>query len=193
MGKFEDFLKSYMGTGIGLPFVIKQSTIEAKKEGYAEAAKKYGYVYRKLKKEYDEAIAYYDEKNKSYMKNSDELIARLENLEKQRDKLLKELNKKRVENNIPMVKMKKGTSYASLALPLFFLSRQRMDKARAEGYEEARKLYEEKISKLRAELENLKARGDKEIAKYEKLIADILEEISAISMQLADLRLFAEV
>lgn len=61
--------------------------------------------------------------------------------------------------------------------------------AERDGYLEAKKLYEEKIGKLKKELEELKRKGSAEIQEMSNMIIEILDAIADEQMKIAELKI----
>lgn len=66
---------------------------------------------------------------------------------------------------------------------------KKLKEAEQRGYAEARELYENKISKLKAELRRLKENGNRDIKKLVTMINEIFEAIADEQMKIAELRI----
>ena len=66
---------------------------------------------------------------------------------------------------------------------------KKLREAERDGYLKAKKLYEEKIGKLKKELEELKRKGSAEIQEMSNMIIEILDAIADEQMKIAELKI----
>ena len=131
--------------------------------------------------------------------------AELERLEKERDNLKERLNDKvntasssfHVSSSTIFSALNSGSSafymspvfnYSILDGIIEYKEKERRE-ARRKGYLEAKRLYEEKIQKLKNHFEEVKANANRQLKQYAEDMGAILEEIHRVKIQIADLEL----
>ena len=175
---------------------------EGKKQGYDKASKEYGHVFKELENTYKETKILIVEQKNMYQNQSDKLIDRLAALEYERDCLQVQVDSKAKqlakEYNIPIEKVTSEISSGTLLMTdisfgildiIYSHKEKKLKKAEQKGYLEAKELYEEKINKLKVELNLLKEKGHGEIKELVDLISDVLDEIVENQMKIAELRI----
>lgn len=188
-----------------LELIFTDVEVEGKKQGYARAATEYEKVFRSIQREYKETKELIESQINMYDKQSDTLIAKLEALEKQKKRLERQVRQKSEDvsekYNIPMVQIQPaldvGTIFADPVLfsvfGMFFRYKERkLREAEQLGYMEARKLYEEKIDKLKKDLATLKRKGNSKIKEMINLINEVLDTIAAEQMKIAELKILLQ-
>lgn len=178
--------------------------IEGKKQGYNRASKEYGKVYSAIETEFLETKKLIEKQKNSYDNKADILINKLEALEIEKAKLEQHVHSKTQDVsckfNIPIGDVK--SSIVSGVFPaggamisvdvlglIYKYKEKKLIEAEQRGYAEAREIYENKISKLKAELRRLKENGNKDIKKLVTMIEQIFEAIADEQMKIADLRI----
>jgi hypothetical protein len=175
---------------------------EGKKQGYERASKEYKLMFRKIEKAYKETKELIESQKDKYGEQSDMLIDKLSALEDERDRLQKQVDNKAKQVSktfdIPIGEVRSSLAAGSLLMPssglglldiIYSYKEKKLKKAEQKGYSEAKELYEEKIEKLKADLNKLKSKGSKEVKKMINLISDILDEIIENQMQIAELKI----
>lgn len=209
---------------------------EGKKRGYSRAAEEYGKVFRSIESEYKQAKELIESQKNMYDIQSDALIEKLEELEKQKRRLENEVEQKtkavfeKYDISVSQVKrglnsavdltapesVEKGHNPAAVLDPAAVLvglivseSRilrerdssgsildmvydykvKKLLSAELDGYLKAKKVYEEKIGKLKKELEELKRKGSAEIQEMSNMIIEILDAIADEQMKIAELKI----
>lgn len=182
--------------------LFKDVETEGKKAGYDRASREYGKVYRALEEEFKQTKALIEQQKKSYNGEVDVLIEKLEQLEKQKEELQRQVNAKVTDvsrkYSIPVENVKKslasgtllvGSPYIVDVLYLVYRYKEKkLREAEQRGYAEAKALYEDKIEKLKCELKRLKYNGNKDIQKLVEMISDIFEAIAEEQMKIAELK-----
>lgn len=182
--------------------LFKDVEIEGKKSGYDRASKEYGKAYRALEEEFKQTKELIEQQKNSHNVEVDALLVKLEQLEKQKEELRRQVNSRIADvsrqYNIPMGDIKKsltnGTLLASglYVVDVLYLVYKHKEKklrdAEQRGFAEAKALYEKKIEKLKCELNRLKDDGNKDIQKLVELISDIFEAIAEEQMKIAELK-----
>ncbi len=198
------------------PFWKKPSIIdtvveeEGKKAGYSRAAEEYGKVFRSIESEYKQAKELIESQKNMYDIQSDALIEKLEALEKQKRRLENQVEQKTKavseKYDISVSQVKRGLNYnycnkfmngpvngpESILLDIAIACDRKVKKLREaerRGYSEAKKVYEEKIGKLKKELEELKRKGSAEIQEMSDMIIEILDAIADEQMKIAELEI----
>lgn len=195
-----------MGLFDKLDLLFTDVETEGRKQGYAQAAAEYEKVFRSIKCEYEKTKELIESQKNMYDRQSDALIEKLEALEKQKKKLENQVRKKTKEMSdkyaIPehqlQTALASGTSFVSG--PIFFdvigiiihHKERRLREAKQHGYIEARKLYVEKIDRLKKDLAALKIKGNSEIEEMIHMINEILEAISGEQMKIAELKMLGD-
>ena len=194
------------------PFWKKPSIIdtvveeEGEKAGYSRAAEEYGKVFRSIESEYKQAKELIESQKNMYDIQSDALIEKLEALEKQKRRLENQVEQKTKavseKYDISVSQVKRGLNYnycnkfmngpESILLDIVIACDRKVKKLREaerRGYSEAKKVYEEKIGKLKKELEELKRKGSAEIQEMSNMIIEILDAIADEQMKIAELEI----
>ena len=180
---------------------------EGKKKGYSRAAEEYGKVFRSIESEYKQAKELIESQKNMYDMQSDALIEKLEALEKQKRRLENQVEQKTKavseKYDISVSQVKEGLnsstgliasepwgSPGSILLDIAYDHKvKKLREAERRGYSEAKKLYEEKIGKLKKELEELKRKGSAEIQEMSNMIIEILDAIADEQMKIAELKI----
>ena len=203
---------------------------EGKKRGYSLAAEEYGKAFRSIESEYKQAKELIESQKNMYDMQSDALIEKLEELEKQKRRLENQVEQKtkavleKYDISVSQVKrrlnsavdltasesVEKGHSPAAVLVGLILSESMKMRErdssksildmvydykvkkllsAEMNGYLEAKKIYEEKIGKLKKELEELKRKGSAEIQEISNMIIEILDAIADEQMKIAELKI----
>lgn len=180
---------------------------EGKKKGYSRAAEEYGKVFRSIESEYKQAKELIESQKNMYDMQSDALIEKLEALEKQKRRLENQVEQKTKavseKYDISVSQVKEGLnsstgliasepwgSPGSILLDIAYDHKvKKLREAERDGYLEAKKLYEEKIGKLKKELEELKRKGSAEIQEMSNMIIEILDAIADEQMKIAELKI----
>ena len=178
---------------------------EGKKQGYDRAAHEYGKVYRNLENEFLETKKLIEQQKSSYDNRADILISKLEFLECEKTNLEKQVNDKAREVShrfdIPIDDIKKSLTSGTLLVDgdglltsnilnlIYRHKEKKLKEAEQRGYAEARKLYENKIYKLKAELKKLKENGNRDIQKLIIMIDEIFAAIADEQMKIAELKI----
>lgn len=180
---------------------------EGKKKGYSRAAEEYGKVFRSIESEYKQAKELIESQKNMYDMQSDALIEKLEALEKQKRRLENQVEQKTKavseKYDISVSQVKEGLnsstgliasepwgSPGSILLDIAYDHKvKKLREAERDGYLEAKKLYEEKIGKLKKELEELKRKGSAEIQEMSNMIIEILDAIADEQMKIAELEI----
>lgn len=181
---------------------------EGKKAGYDQAAREYKRTFKRIEKEYKEAKQLIEEQTERYDNQSEDLINKLERLENRR-KRLEQKRKRQVKlvaeqygtsvkalENVARCSGKasfiRGWDNTSVIEGIYFYKKRKFIKARQQGYEEARDLYERKISALQNQLAQLKRQGDKKTKELLTMMEKILFSISEEQMKIADLHILLD-
>ena len=177
---------------------------EGKKQVYDRAASEYGKVYRDIENEFLETKKIIEQQKNRYDNKADSLISKLESLEREKANLEKQVNDKarEVSNrfDIPIGDVKKSLASGTLlvggpsvsvdVLDLIYRHKEKkLKEAEQRGYAEAKRLYENKIDKLKAELRRLKENGNRDIQKLISMIDEIFAAIADEQMKIAELRI----
>lgn len=180
---------------------------EGKKKGYSRAAEEYGKVFRSIESEYKQAKELIESQKNMYDMQSDALIEKLEALEKQKRRLENQVEQKTKavseKYDISVSQVKEGLnsstgliasepwgSPGSILLDIAYDHKvKKLREAERDGYLEAKKLYEEKIGKLKKELEELKRKGSAKIQEMSNMIIEILDAIADEQMKIAELEI----
>lgn len=180
---------------------------EGKKRGYSLAAEEYGKAFRSIESEYKQAKELIESQKNMYDMQSDALIEKLEELEKQKRRLENQVEQKTKavleKYDISVSQVKEGLnssagliasepwgSPGSILLDIAYDHKaKKLREAERDGYLKAKKLYEEKIGKLKKELEELKRKGSAEIQEMSNMIIEILDAIADEQMKIAELEI----
>lgn len=176
----------FLNTGFLWGVPSKYDPTEAKKRGYARAAREYEKVLVALEEEYRQAqnLLYIERGNNK--KITDVLIQKLEDLEREVEQKRKAVAKK---YNVSPSQIGVGT--AALGCVWVDLIFGRLEKkvrlAEQQGYLEAKEIYEQKIALLKKKLQSLKDELNLEVADFTQLINDLLSAIADKQAELAEL------
>lgn len=180
---------------------------EGKKKGCSRAAEEYSKVFRYIESEYKQAKELIESQKNMYDIQSDALIEKLEALEKQKRRLENQVEQKTKavseKYDISVSQVKEGLnsstgliasepwgSPGSILLDIAYDHKvKKLREAERDGYLKAKKLYEEKIGKLKKELEELKRKGSAEIQEMSNMIIEILDAIADEQMKIAELKI----
>lgn len=178
--------------------IIKDPYIEGKKSGYKRAAQEYQRVYVSIKNRYERLNDKIDCAFSGETDKFADLNKYLMSLETKRKALENEIDKRRsaVLGDAGTLGGAMLFSESLFELLLEKVWKRKFDKAEIEGYTEAKKLYEEKLQKLKAEfecqLEEKKRRLDNQKS-INMLVLDSIkaeiEKISELKLTLADFEL----
>lgn len=184
--------------------VLTDVETEGKKQGYDRAASEYGKVYRAIENEFLETKRLIEQQKNSYDIKADTLINKLEALEREKSKIEQQVNSKIRDVsrrfNIPVGDVKKSLASGTLLVGgsstsvdilgvVYKYKEKKLKEAEQRGYVEAKKLYENKISKLKEELRRLRENGNRDIRKLILMIDEIFEAIADEQMKIAELRI----
>ena len=174
---------------------------EGKKEGYDLASKEYKTAIEMIEKEYADTISLIESNKKSYEEQAEQLLNKLEELERKRDELESIVVNKsekvaRVYNVLP-INVKKGlaagTLFADLTTVLvavgiiYKVKKINYIKGKKEGYIEAKLIFEEKIRQLKKKLNELIEKSDADIKDILDKISLILDAIAKAEANIAEL------
>lgn len=186
---------------------VEEEGRKRRKRGYSRAAEEYGKVFRSIESEYKQAKELIESQKNMYDMQSDALIEKLEALEKQKRRLENQVEQKTKavseKYDISVSQVKEGLnsstgliasepwgSPGSILLDIAYDHKvKKLREAERRGYSEAKKLYEEKIGKLKKELEELKRKGSAEIQEMSNMIIEILDAIADEQMKIAELEI----
>lgn len=175
---------------------------EGRKRGYSRAAEEYGKVFRSIESEYKQAKELIESQKNMYDIQSDALIEKLEALENKKRRLENQVEQKTKavseKCDIPISAVKEcvaSNSMIGMSVTMSILGaiydhkEKKLREAEERGYSEAKKLYEEKIGKLKKELEELKRKGSAKIQEMSNMIIEILDAIADEQMKIAELEI----
>lgn len=181
---------------------VEEEGRKRRKRGYSRAAEEYGKVFRSIESEYKQAKELIESQKNMYDIQSDALIEKLEALEKQKRRLENQVEQKTKavseKYDIPISAVKEciaSNSMIGMSVTMSILGaiydhkEKKLREAEERGYSEAKKLYEEKIGKLKKELEELKRKGSAEIQEMSNMIIEILDAIADEQMKIAELEI----
>ena len=114
----------------------------------------------------------------------------LEKLENQKNKLEKELHNQAEGLNIDAL-ASVGTLHFDFENIL--KNHPKFDKAKIDGYNEAKIIYKKKLSALKGQLRRLKNEADETICNHQKLITETLSEIAKMKMAITEISLIKRV
>lgn len=210
MGLFGDTALSVLsGILLGepsLPYAVKMFftdvETDGKKLGYTIAATEYEKAFRTIEDEYNAANELIERQKNMYNSQANDLIERLEKLERQKEELKKQVELKieliSIKYSIPISKIQSSLSSGSsvVANPTedifaaFCKHRERKYiEAMQCGYLEAKKIYEIKIVKMKSNLVELKNKGSEDIQKLLDLINEVLDSIVDEQTKIAELQI----
>lgn len=175
---------------------------EGRKRGYSRAAEEYGKVFRSIESEYKQAKELIESQKNMYDIQSDALIEKLEALENKKRRLENQVEQKTKavseKYDIPISAVKEcvaSNSMIGMSVTMSILGaiydhkEKKLREAEERGYSEAKKLYKEKIGKLKKELEELKRKGSAKIQEMSNMIIEILDAIADEQMKIAELEI----
>ena len=175
---------------------------EGRKRGYSRAAEEYGKVFRSIESEYKQAKELIESQKNMYDIQSDALIEKLAALENKKRRLENQVEQKTKavseKYDIPISAVKEcvaSNSMIGMSVTMSILGaiydhkEKKLREAEERGYSEAKKLYEEKIGKLKKELEELKRKGSAKIQEMSNMIIEILDAIADEQMKIAELEI----
>ena len=171
----------------------KDTKTEGGKQGYARAAGEYSDKFHRLEGEYEDTIRFIEQKKKEYSSRSRALLDKYEELERRRDQLKSEL--RRMENrcstslNFPIERAFQTNSLSGGPILdiAYIIKKKRISKEAEKAYQEAKSMFEKKISDLRNKLDSLKSGFAEQEKKYIDSISRIMKEISNLQISIADL------
>lgn len=185
-----------------IDMLFKDVETEGKKQGYKRAASEYEKVFRVIENEYKQTKELIQSQKSNYGNQSEKLIARLSELEKQKKSLEEQLERKTkavsVKYNIPIGEVRRFAATGSLMsitstlgiLDLTYSYKEKkLRKAEQAGYLEAKELYEEKIAKMKNDLQEIKKKGNADIKNLFDMISDLFDAIAEEQMNIADLKI----
>ncbi len=179
--------------------LFKNVEIEGKKQGYKRAASEYEKAFAQITKSYQLAREQAEMEQIDYNDQVEVLTKQLCALEKQKSLLKRQFGQKVAKvsskyNLAVETVQNMAETGRVLASDVFFITSyihgykdRKLQKAEQEGYREARSLYEEKIEKIKGNLQELKRMANADIKKLLDLIDDLLEAIAEERMKIADL------
>lgn len=181
---------------------VEEEGRKRRKRGYSRAAEEYGKVFRSIESEYKQAKELIESQKNMYDIQSDALIEKLEALENKKRRLENQVEQKTKavseKYDIPISAVKECVASNSMIGMLVTMSilgvicdhkGKKLREAEERGYSEAKKIYEEKIGKLKKELEELKRKGSAEIQEMSNMIIEILDAIADEQMKIAELEI----
>lgn len=173
---------------------------EGRKQGYVRAAEEYDKAYAVIEAEYAAALEMAEEVHAMYSSEADRLNAELRRLEAKRERLDKERERK-----IGMIATAYGISTGTVRsacvggtgintgvnICLFELAYRaksaKLERAEREGYEEAKKIHEEKLEVLRRDFQTAKAKARAASRKYMAMIEETLSSIAREQTEITEL------
>lgn len=182
--------------------IFKDVETEGKKQGYKRAASEYDKVFRDIQNEYKQAKELIQLQKSNYGNQSEKLIEKLSELEKQK-KVLEELLERKAKAvskkyDIPIGEIRRFAASGSLIsinsnfgiLDLIYSYKEKkLRKAEQVGYLEAKRLYEKKIAEMKTDLQELKKNGNADIKKLIDMIRELFDAIAEEQMKIADLKI----
>lgn len=154
-----------------MDMLITDVEIEGKKQGYTRAAKEFEEAFRSIEEKYKQTIAFLQSQKDFYNYKANEFIDILEQLEKQEEKLKKQINDKIREAshkfNIPKSELEKSLEAGTLLTSgnkacldfldlIYNYKSDKLHEAEKKGYEEAKEIFVSKIQNLKGEYQKLK-------------------------------------
>lgn len=197
MGIFNDFYDKYGVSPftLGIPgsffapsFLKKDPRIEGKKAGYKRAAEEYEPICNRLEEEYIILKDILEIKIEKVDSKLMKLISYLQEIEDEKKIYEKILSQKRREINLES-EMTVGMTGMLVSYGIIKkIYEHKFNKAEIEGYEEARELYERKISDLKDKIEELQHSSKIVIENHENLVAKTLSSIAENMVDIAKIR-----
>lgn len=177
---------------------------KGKIQGAERASIEFRKIYRDIENEFIETKKVIEQQKKSNDNNFDILISKLDSLTQEKILLEKQVKIKEIEVSnrfdIPVKEVNNSMSVctSSLVSPVLIggvlelaykIKKNKLEKSEKIGYEESKKLYENKIEKLRKELDRLKENGNHDIKELISVITEIFKAIADEQMKIAQLRI----
>lgn len=182
--------------------LVTDVEVEGKKQGYSRASKEYENVFLSIAKDFEDTKRIIEEQKNSYNNKADILIERLEALENERKALEKCVNTKAKDvsckYHLPIDKVQNALNTGNLLTGgtlemadfltiIYVYKEKKLREAEQKGYIEAKKLYQDKIQKLKNELKQLSKNGAVEIQNLIAMISEVLDAIANEQMKIAEL------
>ena len=178
---------------------------DGKKLGYSIAAAEYEKAFRTIEDEYNAANELLECQKNMYNSQANDLIERLEKLERQKEELEKQVELKieliSIKYSIPISKIQHSLSSGSsvVANPTGDIftafckhkEREYIEAIRS-GYLEAKKTYEIKIAEMKNNLVELKKKGSEDIQNLLDLINGVLDSIVDEQTKIAELQILLD-
>lgn len=187
---------------------FKDVETEGKMQGYKRAASEYEKSFKAIENEYKHTKELMQSQKSNYGNSSEKFIVKLSELEKKKKSLEEQLERKlkefSVKNHMPIRDVRGALvavdTFSNLlpnvptnVLDLIYIHKKRkLKKIEHTGYLEARKLYEEKISKMKKDLQELRENGNADIIKLLDMISDLLDAIAEEQMKIANLNILLQ-
>ena len=155
-----------------------------------------------IAKDFEDTKRSIEEQKNSYNNKADILIERLETLENERKNLEKCVNTKAKDVSckyrLPIDKVQNALNNGNLLIGgtsemvdilaiIYTYKEKKLREAEQKGYIEAKKLYQDKIQKLKNELKQLSKNGAVEIQNLITMISEVLDAIANEQMKIAEL------
>lgn len=185
-----------------IDMIFTDVELEGEKKGYKRAASEYEITFKEIENEYEEVKELIESMKSSYVTKSDKLIAKLSELERQKISLQKQVERKTkdvsIKYDISFYDVRSAAIAGTLIsknpmgsiLDLIYNHKEKkLKEAEQKGYFEAKKLYEEKIAKMKKNLQELKIKGSSDIKNLIDMINDLFGEIAEEQMKIADLKI----
>lgn len=182
--------------------LVTDVEVEGKKQGYSRASREYENVFLSIAKDFEDTKRIIEEQKNSYNNKADILIERLEALENERKALEKCVNTKAKDvsckYHLPIDKVQNALNTGNLLTGgtlemadfltiIYVYKEKKLREAEQKGYIEAKKLYQDKIQKLKNELKQLSKNGAVEIQNLIAMISEVLDAIANEQMKIAEL------
>lgn len=182
--------------------LVTDVEVEGKKQGYSRASREYENVFLSIAKDFEDTKRIIEEQKNSYNNKADILIERLEALENERKTLEKCVNTKAKDvsckYHLPIDKVQNALNTGNLLTGgtlemadfltiIYVYKEKKLREAEQKGYIEAKKLYQDKIQKLKNELKQLSKNGAVEIQNLIAMISEVLDAIANEQMKIAEL------
>ena len=195
-----------------IDMLFKDVETEGKTQGYKRAASEYEKSFRAIENEYKHAKELIQSQKSNYGNSSEKFIVKLSELEKQKKSLEEQVERKMkafsVKNDIPIGGVRGAFAAAntfSNVLPtnptipntslldlIYIHKKNKLTKVEQTGYLEARELYEEKISRMKKDLQELQKNGNADIKKLLDMISDLFDAIAEEQMKIANLNILLQ-
>ena len=189
-----------------IDMLFKDVETEGKTQGYKRAASEYEKSFRAIENEYKHAKELIQSQKSNYGNSSEKFIVKLSELEKQKKSLEEQVERKMkafsVKNDIPIGDVRGAFAAAntfsnvipntSLLDLIYIHKKNKLTKVEQTGYLEARELYEEKISRMKKDLQELQKNGNADIKKLLDMISDLFDAIAEEQMKIANLNILLQ-